>query len=259
MPSKVEEHSMTNASRLGPGAVALVTGASSGIGLAVALALAREGCKVIMAARRADRLARLAREIGPLAIPVVLDVRDAKAVEDLLAQLPPELRKVDILINNAGHDIGGRRRFDTGSADTWTDIIETNLQGLVRVTRALLPGMLERGKGDIVNLGSSSGVRAAADRAAYGASKAAVHMFSQNLRIELAGTGVRLTEILPGLTRTEFAEVRLRGNATEAQAFYDNAGTAINPEDVAQSVLFALRQPPHVTVAELVLLPSTAR
>jgi NADP-dependent 3-hydroxy acid dehydrogenase YdfG len=246
-------------SRLGRGTIALVTGASSGIGLAVSRALAQEGGKVIMAARRADRLATLAHEIGPSAFPLILDVRDATAVETLLQQLPPELCAIDTLINNAGHDVGGRRRFDAGSAETWTDIIDTNLQGVMRVTRAILPGMLARGSGDIINLGSSSGVRAAAERAAYGASKAGVHMFSQNLRIELAGTGVRVTELLPGLTRTEFAEARLRGDAAAAQAFYENAGQAIDVESVAESVLFALRRPPHVTVAELHLLPSTAR
>jgi NADP-dependent 3-hydroxy acid dehydrogenase YdfG len=245
--------------RLGPDTVALVTGASSGIGLAVSRALVREGGHVVMAARRADRLAGLAQEIGPLAFPVALDVRDARAVDGLLQVLPPELRAIDILVNNAGHDVGGRRRFDAGSADAWHDIIETNLQGLMRVTSALLPGMLARGSGDIVNLGSSSGVRTAADRAAYGASKAGVHMFSQNLRVEMAGTGVRVIEILPGLTRTGFAEARLRGNTAAAQAFYDQADSVIEPEDVANAILFALRQPAHITVAELLLLPSTAR
>src|ERR1700722_15482087 len=160
MRSMVEGQSMNEAHRIGRGTIALVTGASSGIGLAVSRALAREGCQVIMAARRAGRLTALAREIGPLAFSLALDVRDAKAAGGLLLQLPPELQAIDIVVNNAGHDVGGRRRFETGSPEAWNDIIETNLQGLIRVTRTLLPGMLERGRGDIVNLGSSSGVRA---------------------------------------------------------------------------------------------------
>ena len=174
----------------------------------------------------------------------------------MLGRLPPKFRAIDILVNNAGHDVGGKRPFIAGPADAWADIVETNLQSLLRVTRAVLPGMLERGGGDILNIGSVSGIKAAAQRAAYGASKAAVHMFSENLRSELAGTGVRVTEILPGLTRTSFAQARLSGDEDKAQEFYAKSGTPLEAEDIARAVTFALRQPPHVTIAELVIVPS---
>jgi 3-hydroxy acid dehydrogenase / malonic semialdehyde reductase len=242
-----------------PGAVALVTGASSGIGRATARALACEGCRVILTARRADRLAELAGEIGAGAVAIPLDVRDGVGVAGLIDRLPPEARAIDILINNAGHDVGGRRRFDQGAMDDWADIIQTNVQGLLRVTRAVLPDMLARGSGDIVSIGSLSGVRSTPELSAYGASKAAVHMFCENLRSELAGSGVRVIEILPGPTCTEFALERYRGDERKAQAFYAGVGIPLAADDIARAIVFALQQPVHVTVAQLMLVPSTLR
>ena len=245
--------------RLGPECVALVTGASSGIGEAVAQALAARGCRVILAARRAERLAALAAEIGPPALPWPLDLRDPAAVDALPHALPEPFRRVDVLVNNAGHDVGGRRPFLDGSADDWADVIDTNLKGVFRITGAILPGMVARGRGDVVNVGSISGIRTLPNIVAYGTTKAALHMFSDNLRTELAGTGVRLTEILPGPTRSDFATSRYGGDDAAAERYYADASAdaPLQSADVARTILFALEQPPHMTLTQLVLMPSS--
>jgi NADP-dependent 3-hydroxy acid dehydrogenase YdfG len=244
--------------RLGRG-IALVTGASSGIGLGVARALAARGCRVVLAARRADRLAALAAELGPAALAWPLDLRDPAAVDALPDALPEAFRRIDVLVNNAGHDVGGRRPFLDGPADDWADVIDTNLKGVFRITRAILPGMVARGRGDVVNVGSISGIRTLPNIVAYGTTKAALHMFSDNLRTELAGTGVRLTEVLPGPTRSDFAASRYRGDNTAAQRYYAEASAdaPLEAEDVARTIVFALEQPAHMTMTQLVLMPSS--
>ena len=239
------------------GAVALVTGASSGIGHATARALASEGFRVVLSARRLDRIAEASKEIGPSSYPLCLDVRDRKGIDDIFNQLPVEFRQIDVLVNNAGHAIGGTGAFNAEPSEIWDDLIDTNVRGLMRVTNAVIGGMISRGAGDIVNIGSVAGIRSTIHRAVYGASKAAVHMFSENLRLELAGTGVRVTEVLPGLTRTEFSVTRLRGDQEKAASFLASGGTPLKPEDVARAILFALTQPAHVSIAQLVIVPST--
>jgi NADP-dependent 3-hydroxy acid dehydrogenase YdfG len=174
----------------------------------------------------------------------------------LTDNLPPAFREIDLLVNNAGHDIGGRTRFDEGPADDWTNVIETNVSGLIRVTRAVLPGMIARGRGDVVNIGSVNALRVIPEMAAYSASKAAVHAFSDGLRADLANTPIRIIEILPGLTRTDIVVRRFRGDQARARAYYESFGVELQPEDIAASVLFAVRQPPHVTIAQLVVIPS---
>jgi len=159
------------------------------------------------------------------------------------------------LVNNAGHDIGGRTRFDVGSADDWADIIHTNLIGLMRVTRSVLPGMVERKRGDIVNMGSISALRMVPDMAPYSASKAGVHMLSDIIRGELAQTPIRVTEILPGLTRTGIVRTRYRGDVAQEKAYFDQFEMALDPKDVARTVIFALSQPPEVQIAQIVVLP----
>lgn len=242
---------------LRPGAVALVTGASSGFGEAIALGLADRGVRVIAAARGKERLAPLAERLGPGGHALVLDVTAGKAVDGVMDGLPAEWRAIDILVNNAGSDVGGRRRFDEGAIDDWAGTIETNVTGLLRVTRAVLPGMMARGRGHIVNLGSIVTLRPTGGLAAYAASKAAVHAFSDTLRTEVKGTGIRVTEVLPGTARTGFAAARWRGDQAEADAFYGGFKTLLTAEDVARTVLFALEQPPHVVIAELVVLPTS--
>lgn len=234
---------------------AFVTGAAGGMGQTICRALVASGRQVVAADRDAAKLAGFVQELGSSAHPLVLDITDAAAVDACLAQLPDAFRTIDILVNNAGHDIGGRKRFDLGAADDWSAIIETNLIGLMRVTRAILPGMVARERGDIVNMGSISALRYVPDMAPYSASKAGVHMLSDILRGELAKTPVRVTEIMPGLTRTGIISARYRGDEDETRRYFDEFGMALEPEDVARCILFALDQPPHVQLAQLVVLP----
>lgn len=233
---------------------AFVTGASAGIGAAICRALVANGHRVVAAARDRKKLELLAAEVGGALLPFPLDVTDAGAVAGLAAALPAPFDRVGILVNNAGHDTGGRRLFDEGSAAQWCDIVETNVQGLIRVTRALIDGMLERGCGHIVNIGSIAGLRPYATGTAYVTSKYAVHGLSETLRLDYAGRGIRVTEIMPGLVRSGFAEQRL-GDAAAARAFYDSHPACLQPEDVAATVAYAIAQPRHVEIAQLVVLP----
>jgi 3-hydroxy acid dehydrogenase / malonic semialdehyde reductase len=242
---------------LRPGAIALVTGASSGFGESTAIELAAREVRVIAAARSAERLAKLKGRLGDRVFPLALDVTDAKATAGLLEQLPAPWREIDILVNNAGSDVGGRQPFEVGSIEDWANTIDINVTGLMRVSRAVMPGMLARGRGHIVNLGSIVALRPVAGLAAYGASKAAVHGFSDGLRAEVRGSAIRVSEIMPGTARTGFAEARWRGDQAEAAKFYNSFKTLLTPEDVARAVIYALEQPSHVVIAELVILPTS--
>ncbi len=235
---------------------AFVTGAAGGMGTAICTALVEQGRRVVLADRDEAGLAQLASRLGSAVHPLPLDIRDAQAVSRVLDRLPAEFGPIEILVNNAGHDIGGRQRFDLGDADDWAAIIETNLVGLMRVTRAILPGMVARNTGDIVNMGSISALRMVPDMAPYSASKAGVHMLTDILRGELAHTGIRVTEILPGLTRTGIVRTRYRGDEAQEKAYFDQFGMALAPEDVARSIMFALNQPREVQVAQIVVLPT---
>ena len=248
---------MTDDPILKPGAVALVTGASAGFGAAIAEALIAKGCRVICAARRGGRLEALAARLGPNCHPLVLDVTDSHATAALCENLPEGLREIDILINNAGHDVGGRRRFEDGAIADWAAIIDTNVTGLMRVCHGVTPGMAARGRGHIINLGSISGIGAYPEGSVYAASKHAVHGFSNSLRLDFAGSGIRVTEILPGTARTEFGAARWRGDDARADSFYDGFETLLAAEDVAACVVFALEQPPHVVIAQLVVVPTS--
>lgn len=237
--------------------IALVTGASSGIGRAIAKALLDHGSRVILAGRNEGALREVAAT-GHAASSYVLplDVTNFSAVDTFLDHMPSAFREIDLLVNNAGHDVGGQTRFDQGSADDWTRVIDTNVSGLIRVARAALPGMIARGRGDIVNVGSVNTLRVRPNMAAYSASKAAVHAFSDGLRADLADTPIRVIEILPGLTRTEIATRRFHGDQPRADAYYESFGMALQPDDIAAGVLFAISQPAHVTVAQIVIMPS---
>ena len=235
--------------------IALVTGAAGGMGTAIAKALLRDGHRVVLADRDAKGLAALAAELGPASHALTLDISDGPAVSRLLDMIPPAFRPIDILINNAGHDIGGRKRFDAGAADDWAAIVETNLIGLMRVTRAVLPDMVQRNTGDIVNMSSINALRIVPDMAPYSASKAGVHMLTETIRGELAETGIRVIEINPGLTRTNIILTRYRGDRAQEKAYYDQFKMALDPDDVARSVMFALKQPRHDQLAQMVILP----
>ena len=200
---------MTDDPILKPGAVALVTGASAGFGAAIAEVLIAKGCRVICTARRGDRLEALATRLGPDCHPLTLDVTDGRATAGLCESLPEDLREIDILVNNAGHDVGGRRRFEDGAVEDWAAIIETNVIGLIRVSHAVTTGMAARDRGHIINLGSIAGIGAFPEGSVYSASKHAVHGLSNSLRLDFAGSGIRVTEILPGTAKNRIRALAL--------------------------------------------------
>lgn len=247
---------MADRAVLRPGAVALVVGAGSGIGEAVAVALADRGCRLICAGRRVERLAEVVARLGAGAHALRLDVTEPESAKTVLERLPEDLRPIDILVNNAGHDIGGRRRFDLGQAQEWADILVTNVNGVLRVCHAVIPQMLARGVGHVVNIGSNAGVQAYAGGTAYVASKFAIRGFSEALRLDYGDTDLRVTEIQPGMTRTEFAQTRFHGDKDRGERYYDDAPGCLAAADVARAVMFALEQPAHVTVARLLVLPT---
>jgi 3-hydroxy acid dehydrogenase / malonic semialdehyde reductase len=236
-----------------PGTV-FVTGASAGFGAAFVRRFAAKGAHVIAAARRADKLKALAAEFGAAVLPLSLDVQDRVAVERVVAGLPPAFAEVDVLVNNAGLALGlePAQRADIGD---WDTVIDTNVKGVVYLTRALLPGMVARKRGHIINIGSVAGSYPYPGGNVYGATKAFVHQFSLNLRSDLHGTGVRVTCIEPGLVGgTEFSDVRFKGDKEKAAKVY--AGTqALTPEDIAAAVEWVTSQPAHVNVNTIELMP----
>jgi 3-hydroxy acid dehydrogenase/malonic semialdehyde reductase len=234
---------------------ALVTGAAGGMGRAICRALIAAGHTVVLADRDKAALEAFAKELGANAFALILDITDAGATAGLLDSIPAPFKPIDILVNNAGHDIGGRTPFAQGSADDWAAIVETNLIGLMRVTRAILPGMLERNRGDIVNMSSINAIRLVPDMAPYSASKAGVHMFTETLRGELIETNVRVVELNPGLTKTNIILTRYRGDKAKEKAYFDQFKMAMAPEDIARSIMFAISEPPHVQIAQIVILP----
>ena len=234
---------------------AVVTGAAGGMGRAITEALLESGRRVVLVDRDPESLRQFAAKMGDSTFPIQLDVADAKSVDRLPDLIPNAFKPVDILINNAGHDIGGRTRFDVGPADDWSGIIQTNLIGLMRVTRSILPDMVRRNSGHIVNISSINAVRIIPDMAAYSTSKAGVHMFTETLRGELAETAIRVTEMQPGLTRTGIILTRYRGDRKKEKDYFGQFKLALDPADIARSILFALDQPPHVQIAEMMILP----
>lgn len=237
------------------GQTVVLTGAAGGMGRAITKALLESGRRIVLVDRDAKALEALAATGGDAVFPIQLDISDAKAVDGLPDAIPGHFKPVDVLINNAGHDIGGRTRFDIGSADDWSNIIQTNLIGLMRVTRAIVPGMVQRNSGHVVNISSINAVRIVPDMAAYSTSKAGVHMFTETLRGELAETAIRVTELQPGLTRTNIILTRYRGDTRREKDYFDQFRMALDPADIARSIVFALDQPPHVQIAEMMILP----
>jgi 3-hydroxy acid dehydrogenase / malonic semialdehyde reductase len=234
-----------------PGTV-FVTGASSGFGAAVTRRFAGAGARVVAAARRADRISALAAELGPRVLPVTLDVRDRAAVGSAVDGLPPEFAEVDVLVNNAGLALG-LNPAQTADLDDWEQMIDTNCKGLVYCTRAILPGMVARGRGHVISLGSVAGAYPYPGGNAYGGTKAFVHQFSLNLRSDLHGTGVRVTCVEPGMADTEFSTVRFAGDKAKADAVY----TGMQPmtaDDIAESIYWAATLPPHVNVNVIELM-----
>jgi 3-hydroxy acid dehydrogenase/malonic semialdehyde reductase len=234
-------------------ATVFVTGASSGFGAAIARRFAADGARVIAAARRLDRVRGLAAELGPRVLAVQLDVRDAAAVAAAVAGLPDEFAAVDVLVNNAGLALGLNPAQDADLAD-WDQMIDTNCKGLAYCTRAVLPGMVARGRGHVINLGSVAGGYPYPGGNVYGGTKAFVHQFSLNLRSDLHGTGVRVTCVEPGMADTEFSLVRFDGDRASADGVY--AGMQpLTADDIAESVHWAAGLPAHVNVNTIELMP----
>lgn len=233
--------------------IALVTGATSGIGAACVDALVGAGARVVAAARRADRLDALASRHAGRVHPLVLDVRERAAVEASLATLPAAWSAVEVLVNNAGLALG-LEPAQRASVDEWQTMIDTNCTGLVVVTRALLPGMVERGRGHVVNVASVAGTYPYPGGNVYGATKAFVRQFTLNLKADLIGTGVRATSVEPGMVETEFSLVRFSGDAGKAKQVYQGM-QPLGPEDVADAILWCVTRPAHVNVNALELMP----
>jgi 3-hydroxy acid dehydrogenase / malonic semialdehyde reductase len=233
---------------------AFVTGASNGFGAAITRRFAAERIRVVALARRQDRLAELAAELGDSVLPVRLDVRDQAAVQEVVAGLPAEFAEIDVLVNNAGLAKGLKPAQEADLAD-WDEMIDTNCKGLVYCTRAILPGMVERGRGHVVNLGSVAGTYPYPGGNVYGATKAFVHQFSLNLRSDLHGTGVRATSIEPGMGgATEFSTVRFGGDQGKADAVYAGMQPLV-PADIAEAVYWVVSQPAHVNINTIELMP----
>jgi 3-hydroxy acid dehydrogenase / malonic semialdehyde reductase len=231
-----------------------VTGASAGFGAAIVRRFAAKGACVVATARRADKLAALAEEFGDAVLPLALDVQDRGAVERAVAGLPADFAAIDCVVNNAGLALGLEPAARADLAN-WDRMIDTNCKGVAYVTRAVLPGMVERGRGHVVNIGSVAGTYPYPGGNVYGATKAFVHQFSLNLRADLHGTGVRVTCIEPGLCGgTEFSEVRFGGDKAKAAAIYA-AVEPLTAEDIAEAVDWATSQPIHVNVNTIELMP----
>ncbi len=234
---------------------ALVTGATAGFGQAILRRLVRDGHRVIATGRRKDRLDALAAELGSAVLAFPLDVTDAAAVAALPGSLPAAWREVDILVNNAGLALGLDPAWKASLSD-WDTMVATNVTGLLGVTRALLPGMVERNRGQVISLGSTAGTYPYPGGHVYGASKAFVAHFMQNLKADLVGTNVRVTSVEPGLVGgTEFSSVRFGGDTGKAAGVYQGT-TPLNAEDIAETVGWLVSLPQHVNINRVEMMPT---
>jgi 3-hydroxy acid dehydrogenase/malonic semialdehyde reductase len=236
----------------------LVTGASSGIGRACADAFAQRGCRLLLVARRKDRLDELASSLqerhGAEVLTASLDVRDRGAVEEWVGELSGSWRGVDILVNNAGLS-RGMEPLHEGDVSDWEEMIDTNVKGLLFITRAVLPGMVNRGHGHVINIGSIAGHEVYPGGNVYCATKHAVTALNRGLAIDTLGTGVRVSSVDPGMVETEFSLVRFHGDGERAKGVYDGLNP-LSGEDVAEAVVFCATRPPHANVREMILMPS---
>lgn len=235
--------------------IILVTGATAGFGLTIARRFAADGARIIAAGRRSERLDALRAELGAdRVLPLTLDVRDRAGVQAAIAGLPTEWTAIDILVNNAGLAMG-LEPAQAANLDDWDAMIDTNCKGLTYMTRAVLPGMVARNAGHIVNIGSTAGEFPYPGGNVYGATKAFVRQFSLNLRADLFGTKVRVTDIEPGLVGgTEFSNIRFKGDDAKAASIYANTD-ALTPEDIADAVHWVATRPARVNINTMQLMP----
>jgi len=240
--------------------VTLITGASSGIGAACARAFAAEGAHVILAARRGERTQAAAKQLSAEfnieALPVPLDVRDQAQVTQVLGNLPVRWAAIDILLNNAGLS-RGLNKLHEGLISDWDEMIDTNIKGLLYVIRAVVPGMVARGRGHVINIGSIAGHEIYPNGNVYCATKSAVDTLTKGLRLDLVGTGLRVTSVDPGMVETEFSLVRFHGDAERAAKVYQGF-QPLTAEDIAETVLWCATRPPHVQIHDI-LLTATAQ
>ncbi|MGA2587509.1 MAG: SDR family oxidoreductase [Candidatus Aminicenantales bacterium] len=237
--------------------IVFITGASSGIGQACARAFAREGAKILMAARRLERLKKLSAELtsdhGVPSRVIQLDVRDQAAVERAFTGLPAEWTAVDVLINNAGLS-RGLDKLHEGKIGDWEEMIDTNVKGLLYVSRAVIPGMVKRGGGHVINIGSIAGHEVYPGGNVYCATKFAVNALSRGLRLDLSGTPLRVSTVDPGMVSTEFSLVRFHGDGERAAKTYQGF-QPLTPDDVADAVVFCATRPAHVNISEMIVMP----
>lgn len=239
--------------------IVFITGASSGIGMACAKAFAAAGADLLLCARRIERLHDFKNDLAKV-YPNIrihtfqLDVRDVNAVAKSLSSLPDEWKKIDILINNAGLS-RGLDKLQEGLIEDWDEMIDTNVKGLLYVTREVVPGMIARNKGHIVNIGSIAGREVYPRGNVYCASKHAVDAITKGLRMDLVDTPLRVTTIDPGLVETEFSLVRFHGQKEKAEIVYKGL-TPLSPEDIADAVVWSVSRPAHVQIAEIVIFPT---
>ncbi len=238
--------------------IVFVTGASSGIGAATAMEFARHGAKLLLCARRLDKLQAMDAELRDAGAPDVysfqLDVRDRAAVKSAFDALPEPWQAVDILVNNAGLSRGLTKMYED-DIDNWDEMIDTNVKGLLYVTRSVVPGMVARNHGHVINLGSIAGHAAYPNGGVYCATKTAERFITDGLRIDLNGTAVRVTTVDPGMVETEFSKVRFRGDEERAAKTYANIDP-LQAEDIADAILWAATRPAHVTIQTLLLCPT---
>lgn len=238
--------------------IVFVTGASAGIGESAVKAFAAEGARILMCARRDDRLRELARTLERECESEVhhfrLDVRDRAAVDKALAGLPEDWRAVEVLVNNAGLS-RGLDKLPGGLVSDWEEMIDANVKGLLYVTRAILPGMIERGRGHIINIGSIAGREVYPGGSVYCATKFAVKALSKVMRLDLNGTPIRVSEVAPGMVETEFSLVRFHGDADRAAKVYQGF-RPLSPDDIAEAIVWCATRPAHVNVSEVVIMPT---
>jgi 3-hydroxy acid dehydrogenase/malonic semialdehyde reductase len=233
----------------------LVTGATAGFGAAMTRRFIRDGHRVIATGRRAERLNALKTELGEALLPKVLDITDSAAVAGLIGSLPENWREIDVLVNNAGLALGLSPAWEADLSE-WDRMVATNITGLIHITRAILPGMVERNRGTILNLGSVAGTYPYPGGHVYGGTKAFVRQFSLNLRADLVGRNIRVTDIEPGLVGgSEFSQVRFHGDAARAQAVYKGT-TPLNPDDIAEAASWLVSLPPHMNINRIEMMPT---
>jgi 3-hydroxy acid dehydrogenase / malonic semialdehyde reductase len=238
--------------------IVFVTGASAGIGEATARAFAGLGARLLLCARRSERVEKLARSLEKQYKAAVhtfrLDVRDQAAVDKAIAALPAEWRDIEVLVNNAGLS-RGLDKLPGGLLSDWEEMIDTNVKGLLYVTRAVLPGLIERGRGHVINIGSVAGLEIYPAGNVYCATKFAVRALSKGLRLDLNGTPIRVSEVAPGMVETEFSLVRFHGDAERAAKVYQGL-TPLGPDDIADAVVWCATRPLHVNVSDVVIWPT---